>query len=448
MKLTAQCLVIGGGPAGYGAAWAAGRLGCDVLLVERHGFLGGMGGAASLSAFINYHLDGQCDLSDSAYRDLLGTLRRLGGSYRGDGPHVDFFDVEMLKGVMEEQLSKQGVRLLYHCQFDSAEKTQNGYRLRFVGKGDEVLVCAQYVIDATGDADVCAKLGAPLTYGLNNRVDMMQPMTMVVQLGGFNPQSYVTAGGRLWEGKYACEGCTRSVEIEQARKAGDWTIPRKDIAMWWASPLDPTRVTINGTRIHGYSGCNPLDLTRAEIEGRKQARELATFFRKYVPGFAQSYLLQTGPQIGVRETRRIVGLRTLSTEDVLGGHRPDDSVVYCSYPIDVHSPTGADTEMSYDRRIYYGIPYGCLVPQHLSRVLAAGRCISATHEAAGSFRVMSTCMSIGEAAGTAIALAANTNVDVTDIRGQDVRQVMSKSLNPSTPVSRVKQKEPLQPMPL
>lgn len=255
---------------------------------------------------------------------------------------------------------------------------------------------------------------------------MMQPMTMIVQLGGFDPVAYRAVGNDVVTEGYISEGCSRGEEIRMARAAGEWSIPRSDIAMWWTSPFDQTRVTINGTRVQGFSGCSPLELSLAEIEGRRQARELASFFKKYVPGFAKSHLLATGPQIGVRETRRISGIKTLSTEDVWSSARSVDSITFCSYPIDIHSPNGNDTEMTHDVEIHYGIPYGCLVPAEKSRILAAGRCISATHEAAGSFRVMSTCMSIGQAAGAAVAIAKKTDRKLAEIQGSEIRFLMEQ----------------------
>jgi len=193
----------------------------------------------------------------------------------------------------------------------------------------------------------------------------------------------------------------------------------------WAVAGDPTRILVNGTRVQGLNACDPLDHTRAEIEGRAQARELVAFFRKYVPGFARAYLLQTGPQIGVRESRRIVGRATLTEYDILASHMPEDSIALCSYPIDVHQPDGDGTDHTPQRSDYlYGIPYGSLLPAGLENIAAAGRCISATHEAAGSFRVMPTCMSIGQAAGTAAALAHESDIALGSIDGAAIRARM------------------------
>jgi hypothetical protein len=295
--------------------------------------------------------------------------------------------------------------LLYHSVLRSVRQEADGWAAEFTAKGTGLTVRARYIIDATGDADACALAGATMTHG--RRSDgKTQPMTMVTQLGGFDPEAWARAGHYLVDGIYAGAGDCFAKEIAQARAAGEWTIPRENISMVWGMAGDPTRILINGTRVQGLNAGNPRDFTLAEIEGRAQAVQLAKFFRKYIPGFERSFLIATGPQIGVRETRRIVGRATLTAEDVWGSRMPEDTIARCAYPIDVHNPEGNSTDHEPTKADYlYGIPYGCLLPSGLENIVAAGRCISATHEAAGSFRVMTTCMSIGQAAGVAMAIA-------------------------------------------
>lgn len=322
MTIQTECLVIGGGPAGYGAAWAASEMGVKTVIAERYGFLGGMGAAASLSSLINYHQNGKTDLSDGVYRRLIRRLHQSGATYRAGDPHVDFVDVEELKVAMEASLTEVGARILYHSAFDHINRTDDGFQVRMLGKGDEIIIHTQYLIDATGDADVCAKAGTPLSYGRNGDRGMAQPMSMIVQLSGFDPDKYAASGFPVGENGHVCETSGWSKQISDAREAGEWTIPKDSIAMYWSSPKDPTHVFINGTRIQGLLGCDPEQLSKAETEGRRQAHELAVFFRKYIPGFEHSHLLSTGPQIGVRETRRIVGNYTLSADDVIHGRHP------------------------------------------------------------------------------------------------------------------------------
>ncbi|RRJ97084.1 FAD-dependent oxidoreductase [Opitutaceae bacterium TAV4] len=416
------CVVVGGGPAGYGAAMAVARAGQQVLLVERHGFLGGMSTAAGLNSYINYQ-HGGLDLSEAVYRDLRDTLIHSGHGYIGEGGHVDFFDIEACKRTMEQNLLNAGGRLLYHSLLRSVRRERDEWTLEFLAKGAAVLVRARFVIDATGDADACTLAGVTMTHG--RRSDgKTQPMSMIVQLGGFDPAAWERAGNKLINGRFATGGDCFPDEVRRAREAGEWAIPRERISMWWSMPADPTHIGINATRILGRDACDPFDVTAAEIEGRRQAAALARFFRDYIPGFSNSYLLQTGPQIGVRESRRIVGRSTMRESDIVACREPADTVVRCAYPIDVHSPDNADMQFDMaSKEFLYGIPYGCLLPASpLENIAAAGRCISATHEAAGSFRVMPTCMALGEAAGTAVALAASTGKSLSEIPAQTVRE--------------------------
>lgn len=411
-----DCVVVGGGPAGCAAACTAASHGCKTLLIERHGFLGGMGTAASLSCFINYRY-GPRDLSGRFYRQVIADLATHHATYQAERGNADIFEPEIAKMVLEQRLISAGGHMVFHSSIESVMRVGNGWTLGVFHKSGSFRVNAGFVIDATGDADVAEKAGANMTYGRSSD-GLSQPLTMVTQLGGADPAAFQRGGGRLVDGRFIIGSSSFVTEIVAARLAGEWSIPRKDVAMFWSMPLDPTRVSINGTRIRGGSACRVDDITFGEREGRRQGWELAHFFAKYIPGFANSYLSQTGPQVGVRESRRIIGRETLTTESVLLSVRPADSITFCSYPIDVHQPDGDDTDFDNEAGAFcYGIPYGCLLPVGLENFLAAGRCISASHEAAGSFRVMSTCMNLGEAAGMAVAIARQSGLKVSDISG-------------------------------
>lgn len=418
-----SCLVIGGGPAGYGAALAALRDGCPTILVERHGFLGGMGTAAGLSCYLN-HLGGSVDLAAPLYRDFVRRQHESGAHYHDSVTQADYFEPEVCKQSMEEAILAAGGTLLYHALLSSVWRDGEFWVAEIISKSSRIRIRCQYLIDASGDGDACALAGARMTHG--RRVDgKTQPMSMVVQIGGFDPAAYAASGGRLVNARYAAEGDQFAAEVARAREAGEWTIPRENVALFWSMPLDPTRVSVNGTRINGLSACNPLETTLAEVEGRRQARELLAMFRNYVPGFDRAYLQQTGPQVGVRESRRIIGREILTEDDVRACAIPDSSVMLCAYPIDVHHPDGHGTQYEAASNGHiYGIPWECQLPEALENIAAAGRCISATHEAAGSFRVMPTCMGLGEAAGVAAALAYHRQTRLHEISGHEIRARM------------------------
>lgn len=425
-EIGTECLVVGGGPAGYGAAAAALAGGVRTWIADRHGYLGGMGTAAGLSCYLN-HGHERADLAGAVYRRFVRAQAEQGCHYFDAQAQADFFEPEACKRTMESDVLGAGGGLLYHSVLSAVERRGEEWVATFASKGARTSVRCRYLIDATGDGDACALAGARMTHG--RRSDgKTQPMSMVVQLGGFDPEAWRAAGHRLVGGRYATEGDHFTEEIARARAAGEWTIPRGEIAMFWSMPQDPTRVTVNGTRINGLSACNPLETSRAEVEGRRQALELAEFFRRHVPGFAGAYLLQTGPQIGVRESRRIVGRATLDEAQVRARALPASSVVLCAYPIDVHSPEGVGTQFEKTGRGHvYGIPWECQLPEALENVAAAGRCISATHEAAGSFRVMPTCMGLGEAAGVAVALARRAGAPLHAVRGEDIRAAIGEA---------------------
>jgi len=424
-EIEIPCLVVGGGPAGYGAAMAALRDGCPTMVVERHGFLGGMGTAAGLSCYLN-HLGGSVDLASPLYRAFVQSQSGRGAHYHDDHTQADFFEPEVCKQSMEEAVLRAGGRLLFHALLTSVRREGEEWVAEMAAKGARLRIRCRYLIDATGDGDACALGGARMTHG--RRADgKTQPMSMVVQMGGFDPAAWHAAGGRLIAGRYVAEGDQFASEVARARRAGEWTIPRENIALFWSMPLDPTRVSVNGTRINGFSACDPLGTTSAEVEGRRQAREVLAMFRRYVPGFGGAYLQQTGPQIGVRESRRIVGRATLTEADVRACSIPDSSVMLCAYPIDVHHPDGSGTQYEAAANGHiYGIPWEALLPADLDNLAAAGRCISATHEAAGSFRVMPTCMGLGEAAGTAVGLAyRRKGARLHAISGEKIRARMN-----------------------
>jgi hypothetical protein len=179
------------------------------------------------------------------------------------------------------------------------------------------------------------------------------------------------------------------------------------------------------TRVTNIDPLDPDDLTRAEIEARLQVMQLFRFFRERVPGFENARIAATGAQVGIRESRRIVGRYTLTAEDILQGRHFDDAIARSAYPIDIHNPTGSGTTT---HRLApgssYEIPYRCLIPINREQLLVAGRCISTTHEALASTRLTPTVMTLGQAAGTAAALANERNVNVSAVEGEELRRIL------------------------
>ncbi len=195
-----------------------------------------------------------------------------------------------------------------------------------------------------------------------------------------------------------------------AKARGEVNVPR-ELVSFFATPY-PDEVTVNMTRVVDIDPLDPVDLTRAEVEARGQVTELLAFFRREVPGFANARVAATATQVGIRESRRIVGEYTLTRDDVLSGRSFADAVARSAYPIDIHNPSGSGTTTHrLPAGASYEIPYRCLVPRRVDGLLVAGRCISTTHEALASTRLTPTVMTLGQAAGTAAAIAAEGGIE-------------------------------------
>jgi hypothetical protein len=302
---------------------------------------------------------------------------------------------------------------------------------RFATVGGPRDVEATVTIDATADAFVAAAAGCALQTG--DARGRVQPASLMFRLSHVDLQAlaaYVRAHPA--EMRTSLPPADRSpatitavaglYELWAAAQADGIDIPR-ELVSFFVTPY-PDEVTVNMTRVTDIDPLDPDDLTRAEIEARGQAMRLVAFFRERVPGFANARLAATGTQIGIRESRRIVGVYTLTADDILARRTFDDAVARSAYPIDIHNPSGSGTTTTHrlPPGTSYEIPYGCLVPQTVDGLLVAGRCISTTHEALASTRLTPTVMTLGQAAGTAAAVAAATPVRPRDVDARVLRE--------------------------
>ncbi|MCC6178580.1 MAG: FAD-dependent oxidoreductase [Chloroflexi bacterium] len=421
-------LVIGGGPAGIAAAVASARNGAHTILVERYGFLGGNATASLVGPFMtSFSADGKTQLVRGIFDELVRRMEKTGGAihpskvpaavaksaYMKHG-HIGVtpFDPEAMKLASAELCLEAGVTLMLHTVFvDPLVETIDGTpAVRGAvlhSKEGLQAVEATTTIDCSADADVAARAGVPFKLGRDSD-GLTQPMTMFFRVGNADRSkvdAYFREHPEEIEQRMAFSSC-----IKAAQANGDYTIPRERLSMYESPQEGVWRVNVS--RILGVDGTKVADLTRAEIEGRRQVLEIYAFLRKYVPGFENCTLLDTAAQVGVRETRRIEGEYTLTLDDLMTGRDFADTIAYCAYPIDVHDPKGAGGGISNrgETANAYQIPYRCLVPLGVEQLLVAGRCVSATHEALGAIRVMPPSFAMGEAAGTAAALALKEGV--------------------------------------
>jgi len=384
-------VVVGGGTAGVAAAVAASRNGADTLLIERYGFLGGTMTAGLVNPFMTFHA-GKEQIIHGIFQEIIDRLKRLGGY----DEETKAFDVEAMKIVLDQMVMEAGVKLLLHTCVIGVVMQGNVIRgVEIHNKSGKSVVFGKVIVDATGDGDVAVMAGAPYEKG-RKEDGLTQPMTLNFRMGGVDT-------GRM----------PSSQEINrlfiEAKKRGEISIPRENVL--WFPTTRKGEIHFNTTRIIKVDGTKAEDLTFAEIEARRQMMELVSFLKKNVPGFENAYLLMSATQIGVRETRRIIGEYVMTGEDILEARKFTDVIARGSYPIDIHSPTGEGTTIigpppgsSYD------IPYRCLVPKNVENLLVAGRCISTTHEAQAAIRVIPIVVAIGQAAGTAAALSAKLNI--------------------------------------
>lgn len=428
-----RVVVAGAGPAGVVAALAAARAGAAVILLEQHGFVGGMAGTGlGFQAFY-----------DSADRRVVGGIpwelvkqMMATGScavLKNYGPTDDEFyesrsvrfSPEAFKRVATEALLAAGVDVLCRSVVTGVIREAGVVTgVTVENKSGRSEVSGNCIIDCTGDGDIAARAG--VRYELGRRGDgVLQPMTMLFSV------SHVDVGRATDAGALEL-GPWRVVEPPQLRdKYRSYVL---DLAPWAdrLAELTPTEVapvsriwvhdhgdgifyTGNFVHIRHLDGSNGEQLSRGEVVGRTMVWRLVDLLRQHVPGFRNVHLVQIATHLGVRETRRVHGHYYLTAEDALSGRQFDDSVAQCANMIDIHDPDASDfVRLDAGSQIRdgrsFGMPYRALVPQGVDGLLMAGRCVSGSREAQGSFRVMATCMAMGQAAGTAAALSALTGI--------------------------------------
>lgn len=416
-----EVLVCGAGPAGIAAAIASSRTGAKTVLLERYGYVGGSATAGLVGPFMtSFSLDGETQIIKGIFDELVTRMEALGGAihpskvragspyagyYIAGHDHVTPFDPEIFKHVAMEMLEEAGVITYLHT-FVVDSLVQNGRidGVVAVSKAGLQAFRGKITVDCTADADIAAKSGGQIRQGRD--VDgLTQPMTLFFRVGNVDDNivdQYVREHPEE-------RGMLYSSIIQKAQAKGQWTVPRDKVGMYLTT--QPGVWRINTTRLLKYDGINNKDLSRAEAEGRKQMMGLIRFFRENLPGFEQARIIDSGAVTGIRESRRIVGEYVLELDDLIQGKHFDDVVALCSYPVDIHSPTGSDGGMRHDIKTanVYELPYRILVPKGIDGLLVAGRCVSATHEALGAIRVMPPVFAMGQAAGTAAALCAASN---------------------------------------
>lgn len=427
-------LVCGGGSAGVTAAVAAAREGASVLLVERYGYFGGMATAANVTIFHKLWSMGYQHqvINGLPHEVLMERLRSRGAvansheNWRG----AFFVETEYLKLVFDEMVREAGVQVLLHTWV--ADILMDGPTIDAViveNKSGRGAIRARMVIDTTGDADVAARAGAP--YRKGDAQGFMQPASLCFRLGGVSPEI-----------QFGAEEIKRAVN-----KPMDYNGQEYPAFIWGSTSLfRKDEVMLAGVRVTEVDCTDQWGFTRAEMEGRQQM-EWVLRQLKTVPGFESAYIVDIAAQIGVRETRNIIGEYEVNAEELLEGKRFADAIAQGTYPIDIHNPVGRGIRFKYldgtskevladgsavegywtgdgakRSTLCYQVPYGALLPRGVENLLVAGRSISATHEAHGATRVMVNCMQFGQAAGVAAVASLRTGSAARDLDRSLLRQ--------------------------
>ena len=408
-------IVAGGGLTGVAAAISGAREGCRVRLIEKSGFLGGAACNCLVHPFMPYHRarDGQPPepVNAGLFTVILNRMAELGGL----APNRGAFREETMKLVLDRMCQENDVTVLLHTTLIGVSR--EGNRITSVetyGKSGRHQWQAEYFIDCTGDADLTYQAGCPTNLGRETD-HQCQPMTLCFRMGNVDMEKWAKSSrdvNRLYREYQAC---------------GKIRNPREDVLV--PQPFFPMKgvVHFNTTRVVGRSPVQEEDLSAAEREAREQVQEMVAFLQEAVDGFQDAQLLMCAPEIGVRESRMIQGEYLLTAEDLLNCVKFPDSVARGVYQIDIHSPDGSGT---YLRQIpkgdYYTIPYRSLIPKGMENLLAAGRCLSSTHEAQSAYRVMPICCCIGEGAGTAAALAFKAGCRIQEVSYQAIHQQLDR----------------------
>jgi hypothetical protein len=404
-------VVVGGGPAGIMAASAAARNGASTLLIERYGFLGGAGTAGGLSTFCGLHARtyGQdVRVIRGLADELLDRLAKLDGLNQphltiADGIAAQAFDISAYKIAADELVTGSGARILFHAMAVGAVISGDGDRVEAIlieSKSGRAAVRGRFFIDASGDGALAAWAGVPWEKA-PPAGGMMYPSLMF----RINAVDVTAAGPAPW----------RTVErlMDEAEKAGTHAFPRKKPIvrpqrnpLEWRANLTQLRREDGGA----IDGTDVDELTRGELTGRQQALDAFTFIRDRTPGFGDSYIVDIAPQIGIRETRRIIGPYQLTEDDVLDCADFDDTIGVNGWPVEAHVAGSVEFRWQREERGYNHLPFRIIVPGKIANLYVTGRCASMTHGAHAAARVTGPCFVMGEAAGTAAAMALAAGV--------------------------------------
>ncbi len=416
----AQVVVAGAGPAGICAALTAAEMGCDTLLVERYSMPGGMAYAGEVSPFMLNHL-GEESMDHPLYARWIARMSRYQtaatGVYTAEkmGPKWGKLYINKYYAALsaEDMLKEAGVKVLYeHTLFDCIKENGHIKALILHNRSGLTAVSGEVFIDATGDAVLSAQAGCKIAVG--NDDGLCQPMTWCFKVAPVN-----IPDEDFWRGEWRKK---IQQEYAKAKAAGILSCPRENILMFQSTA--PNTVHFNTTRVVLHDPLDAVSYQEAGMIAREQIREFLFWLRDKAAGFENAEIVSMGQQLGIRESRRVIGEFRLTAEDLYRKQKFPDAIARCNYPVDIHSPSGSGTTYSTaaDYSDYYEIPYRALIPQGCDNLLTAGRIISSDHITNSSLRIMPVCCATGQGAGAGAALAVKNGLPPGKVNGICVRK--------------------------
>ncbi len=401
-------VVVGGGLTGVAAAVSAAREGLTVLLVEKSGCLGGAISNCLVYPFMPYWTKpywGEAAKNKKYLsQGIFKEMKERHDKYVTDCKDHEF-NSEYFKIVLDDMTVEAGVTVLFHSVLaDVIKQGETITAVEIIAKSQRFTVEADFFVDATGDGDLFYLAGCD--YQLGRESDgFCQPMTTCFRMSGVDLDLFTEERPKLQE------------LYKQKQAEGEITNPRENILVFFGVGEDVLH--FNSTRVIKLNPTDPFDVSRAEVMARRQIHELVSFLKENSKAFNESALISIAVDIGVRESRKLKGVHILTADEIINCTQFEDSIALGNYDIDIHNPTGTGTSHRFfGAGEYYTIPYRSLLPKEFNNLLVAGRCLSATHEAQASVRIMPTCACLGQAVGTAAAVAfkSEKNAHTVDVK--------------------------------
>lgn len=406
--------VIGGGFSGVAAAVSAARAGLKVLLIEKSGSLGGAMSNCLVYPFMRFWTTNpenneRIDLSKGIFTEM----REKHESFN-PGATSFLFNPEYFRMVFDSMCNEAGVDVLFHAvMYDVVTKGREINSINVIAGSEKICIKSDFFIDATGDGNLFYMAGCDFTSG-REKDGLCQPMTICFRMSGVDIELFKKDIDNLQK------------LYSEHRQQGKIKNPREDLLYFFG--IGDRIVHFNTTRIVKLNPTDPFDVSKAEMMGREQITEIVNFLKENSDAFKNAALSSIAADIGIRESRKLKGEHILTEKELKDCVDFSDSIALGNYDIDIHNPEGSGTSHYFFKDgEYYKIPYRSLLPKEFDNLLVAGRCISTTHEAQASIRIMPICACLGEAAGIAVAVAKQTGTNTHTVNVDIIREKLRQA---------------------